>query len=98
MDWKEALEGLRELIDPLCTDDQFDYEKEIEKAIQAVEKQIPQKPVIKTVVYGEPCDALCPSCREKFPDIGGVCEALEACAMQNYCEHCGQRIDWSDWE
>lgn len=81
MDWKEALEGLRELIDPLCTDDQFDYEKEIEKAIQAVEKQIPKKPL--------PLDEFhaffgCPSCKR----IVGT--------VQDYCEHCGQRIDWSD--
>jgi hypothetical protein len=95
MEYQSVVESMEDWKN-LCLDS--GAKKNIQVAIDALKKQIPQKPVIKTVVYGEPCDALCPSCREKFPDIGGVCEALEACVMQNYCEHCGQRIDWSDWE
>ncbi|MGN0617441.1 MAG: hypothetical protein ACI4J7_00300 [Ruminiclostridium sp.] len=60
----------------------------MEKAIEALEKQIPKKP-IKRYVDNLDCtnefDA-CPSC-------GGF-----GCIDEDYCPDCGQALDWSDTE
>ena len=84
---EEAIKVLRVILDPYdypfgekskCY--QYDLEA-INKAIEALEKQIPKKPY--DTVH-------CPSCKievELQPiDIEQV----------TYCLHCGQAIDWSD--
>lgn len=53
-------------------------------AIQALEKQIPKKPLQKPyMVQGA---VICP-----------ICEFVVLKA-DNYCSHCGQNLDWSDEE
>lgn len=56
---QEAIENLKYLISDDCTDNQMDFVEEIEMAINALEKQIPQKP-IEDGYYGLPC--VCPCC------------------------------------
>lgn len=43
---QEAVENLKYLISGDCTDNQMDFVEEIEMAINALEKQIPQKAII----------------------------------------------------
>ena len=52
------------------------------KSIEALEKQIPQKPKMDDtyVIY------ICPCCNN----------FIKLC--KNYCEYCGQKLDWSDEE
>lgn len=50
-------------------------------AIQALEKQIPKKPIFTD----DKQFALCPCC-----DMKGLAD------KQEYCDNCGQAIDWSD--
>ena len=63
-------------------------EKAIEIAVDAIEKQIPQKPIGE---YRSVLHYICPNCNctvklyydsPKFP----------------FCKHCGQAIDWSEVE
>ena len=64
-----------------------------EKAIVKVfEKQIPKKPVSYDKHYFK-----CPDCGK---DLGKDEDAIYVYqeAPPNFCEHCGQKIDWSDTE
>jgi len=59
------------------------YEEKIaicKKAIEALEKQLPKKPVLKRKAYGG--IMVCPIC--EVSDYG------------KYCRHCGQKIKWSE--
>lgn len=57
--------------------------KNIEMIIQALEKQIPKRPD-----FTEDKEfVLCPCCNGK-----GLSD------KQNYCDNCGQKLDWSDEE
>ena len=58
-------------------------EKSIEyakTAIEALEKQLPKKPVLKRKAYGG--IIVCP-----------ICEASDS---GKYCRYCGQKLDWSE--
>lgn len=57
--------------------------KSIEIAIQALEKQIPKKPIFTE----DKQFAFCPCC-----DMKGLID------KQKYCDDCGQKLDWSDEE
>ena len=55
-------------------------------AINALEKQIPKKPIFEseqTSPFGVDDVPYCPSCRCDLPEV-------------SYCEKCGQALDWSD--
>ncbi len=99
---KKAIDSLEFLIDEDCSDTQFDYIEEIESAIKALtelqqyhaigtpeecrtarEKQIPKKPD-----FTEDKEfALCPCCNGN-----GLAD------KQEYCDNCGQKLDWSGEE
>ena len=53
-------------------------------AIQALEKQIPKKAVQKS--YMVKGTVICPKC------------VFVALTVDEYCSHCGQKLDWSDAE
>lgn len=53
------------------------------KAVEALEKQIPKKPIFEREqisLFGVDDDAYCPNCRCSIPKV-------------KYCEECGQAID-----
>ena len=90
---EEAIKVLRFVLDPRdypygekskCY--QYDLEA-INKAIEALEKQIPKKPLHMHKNY------YCPVCKE-----GGWILWDDAIPndIDNYCGKCGQAIDWSD--
>lgn len=58
-------------------------------AMAALRKQKPQKPIkdrAQEIRYTSAYS--CPYCGGGFTGTG----------IANYCYHCGQRLDWSDWE
>lgn len=61
------------------------FRKALPIAIEALEKQIPKKPLD----FGDE-SYLCPYCKRNNFYKG---EYLD---KQNYCDFCGQRIDWSE--
>jgi len=64
-------------------DDDCDTDVEaIEIAIEALEKQIPERLKREKILHTH----LCPEC------------GLPAVAWLNYCPKCGQKIDWSEEE
>ena len=87
MTYEEAIKVLRVVLDPYdypfgekskCY--QYDLEA-INKAIEALEKQIPKKPY--DIVH-------CPLCK-----IEVELQPIDT-EQVTYCLHCGQAIDWSD--
>ena len=57
-------------------------------AIKALEKQVPMK--VKNSGERIPFEWYCPSCGELLCDDGYKDTYIK------YCEHCGQKLDWSD--
>ena len=87
MTYEEAIKVLRVILDPYdypfgekskCY--QYDLEA-INKAIEALEKQIPKKPY--DIVH-------CPLCK-----IEVELQPIDT-EQITYCLHCGQAIDWSE--
>ena len=85
-------EALREVLHQLYRNTD-DFEMRISKEcykliIEALEKQIPKKPICESVQispFGVDDVPYCPSCRCDLPEV-------------SYCEKCGQALDWSDTE
>lgn len=78
-----------------CPDDANDASKEIieayNMAIEALEKQIPKKPIKKKMKIKDCIDQIrffeetvCPSCGERM------------CCDWKFCFECGQSIDWGE--
>ena len=63
----------------------------LEVAISALEKQIPKKPENHSGRY---YDNLCPLCGKRIKSGQGSSSKQRT----NWCNHCGQAIDWSDTE
>ena len=59
----------------------------IKIAIQALEKQVPMK--VKNSGERIPFERYCPACVELLCDDGYKDTYIK------YCEHCGQKLDWS---
>ena len=62
----------------------------IRMAIQALEKQVPMK--VKNSGERIPFEWYCSTCGELLCDDGYKDTYIK------YCEHCGQKLDWSDEE
>ena len=58
-----------------------EHKEAMNAAIKALEKQIPNKPIFSE----DKQFALCPCC-----DMKGLAD------KQEYCDNCGQKLDWSD--
>lgn len=56
-------------------------------AISALEKQIPKRAVGKHYAHMR-----CPSCNHRIPSGGGSSSKRR----DNWCNYCGQAIDWED--
>ena len=55
-------------------------------AVEALEKQIPKKPIkAKEHIMYSMC-YICPNCQKNFSGTG----------IASYCYHCGQALDWSE--
>ena len=86
MTYEEAIEYITEryvtMSMCLSLDECRKHNKAISMAIEALEKQIPEKPIEKYTDYDGTEAGLCPFCNE------GVDEKM------NFCSYCGHAIDW----
>ena len=105
MTYEEAIERLKKRICQegvhredktyhFCTDECMYAEEECEIAIaiKALEKQIPKKPIIEHRKYYDTYS--CPECDSYF-----LCKdetGFFAGKRSEFCNKCGQAIDWSD--
>ena len=72
-----------------CKFTEVDY-KANEMAIQALEKQIPKKPIFANNMMTKDKFLMCPCCEFRFPD--------SLVFLKTRCWNCGQKLDWSDEE
>lgn len=63
------------------------HEKMIATIKEALEKQIPKKPID---------NHHCPSCETGLPHKGITDKWCRCCFEPNYCSNCGQRLNWSE--
>lgn len=86
MTYKEAIEVIKEINDvlqnPFCQSWSKDREA-IKLSVEALEKQIPLPPFNKEFPNGA-ITHYCPRCHEELE------------LHPNFCDNCGQAIDWSD--
>lgn len=89
MMYKDALREVLHQVYRNTDDFEMRISKECYKLIiEALEKQIPKKPIFEseqTSPFGVDDVPYCPSCRCDLPEV-------------SYCEKCGQALDWSDTE
>lgn len=82
---EKAIELLKEIIgDPTILQPAFRYKEPLKMAIEALEKQIPQKPAIFTFEYEK---------EEKELQICPRCETTAILGL-NYCYKCGQALNF----
>ena len=72
-----------------CKFTEDDY-KANEIAINALEKQIPKKPIFANNMMTKDKFLMCPCCEFRFPD--------SLVFLKTRCWNCGQKLDWSDEE
>lgn len=67
----------------------LDYSIAFKTAIEALEKQIPKKPI------NEECYYICPRCRD---DLGVSDDDIfiYELSMPKYCSNCGCKLDWTE--
>ena len=95
---QKAIDNIEEVLcSTVCYDESIEYELNtydcdwLETAKSALEKQMPQKP--KTYLNMKHIDFLCPNCKKKIiPKVDGD---FIAGKKQNYCDECGQALDWN---
>lgn len=87
---KRVLETLDRLIDdnglygnPKLTDEAIE---DLWKASEAVDKQIPKKPIFNLLYEWFEC-----------PECGGVV-SFDSYTKYDYCPYCGTKVDWSEEE
>lgn len=82
---QEAIEILE--INAICSPKATKFKEAVEVAKKALEKQIPKKPLDKTLEY-DGYYGLCPCCNKVVGESKDF----------SRCWYCGQALDWSDTE
>ena len=85
---EEAIKTIQVAIAEVEWEYPLDYSVAFKTAIEALEKQIPKKPVVVDEEYIFEKDEWekdyeCPSCGNPYAD-------------DSFCSCCGQKLDWSD--
>ncbi len=85
----EVIKGYRRLDEYMNNTERLPY---CDMAIEALEKQLSKKVDFEEDVAENMC-VECPSCGSF---LGYQVDCLDENYQFDYCEHCGQRIDWSE--
>ena len=86
MTTQETIRTLK--MEMLGDSEQMKYAKQI--AIEALEKQIPKKPLKQECDFFD-FNLVCPECKNRILNVWNKREY-----KPNYCHYCGQALDWSD--
>ena len=88
---EEAIETIKIAIADVEWNYTLDYSIAFETAIEALEKQVPKKPIdvcTPVVTWG-----LCPICKGELNKLGN--QPNRVFESTKYCPDCGQALDWS---
>ena len=97
MEYQKAIKILRYtpvIIDPYVNTTTLEYKKMLDIAEEAIEKQIPKKPIVDPAHLVDFQNYHCPKCKNKI--IARIDGKWIAGKLQKYCDNCGQALDWSD--
>lgn len=89
---REAIEDFKELSIQMRERGFSGASKHCDLAIEALEKQLPKIVDFEEDVAENMC-VECPSCGSF---LGYQVDCLDENYQFDYCEHCGQRLDWSE--
>lgn len=97
---KEAIETIKIALAEVEWEYPMDYAAAFETAIEALEKQVPKKPIKKKMAtlnktpnaFSWESTRCCPRCKSN------LVVKIFGKHLEDYCPLCGQRIDWSDAE
>ena len=86
---EEAIKTIQVAIAEVEWNYPIDYSVAFKTAIEALEKQIPKKPI------NEECYYICPRCRD---DLGVSDDDIfiYELSMPTYCSNCGCKLDWTE--
>lgn len=86
---EEAIKTIQVAIAEVEWEYPLDYSIAFETALNALEKQIPEKPI------NEECYYICPCCQD---DLGVSDDDIfiYELSMPKYCSNCGCVLDWSE--
>lgn len=88
--FEEAIDIVKCAIGEVEWNYSLDYAEAFEVAIEALEKQIPEKPIWKTdPMFGDSC-IVCLNC-ENTAIVNPFTHSIF-----KHCPNCGQALDWSD--
>ena len=92
----EAIKNLKDILDE-CTESEeaVCYVTDVDvpaldRAINALEKQIPKKPIFVNNMMTKDKFLMCPCCEFRLPD--------SLVFLKTRCWNCGQKLDWSEVE
>lgn len=83
---KNLIKRLRDTQHQVCLDGDVDMYGLLGNAADALEKQIPQKPIRESLA-----DRACPVCDAYIP-FDALNDKIED--APNFCKNCGQALDW----
>ena len=86
MTYEDAIKILE--LNSICSPKATEFKKAVEIANNAIEKQIPKKPIGRHTSYK------CPVCDRRVRSGKGSSSFGVDC----FCQKCGQALDWSDAE
>ena len=86
---KEAIETLKIAKAEVEWNYPLDYGIALDMAIEALEKQVPEKPEKEGHNY-----VMCPVCGGF---LGYEVDCKDEAYQSPYCEGCGQALNWEDW-
>lgn len=92
MDEKKVRETIEVIKANYPTSGYYMLREGLDTAIEALEKQLPKRVDFEEDVAENMC-VECPSCGSF---LGYQVDCLDENYQFDYCEHCGQRLDWSE--
>ena len=97
---EEAIKTITQMLNEFCNEDSYapECKDAVDMAIDALRKQIPEKPMKSIDSYNENLYKLnCPTCGKYIAYGNSRVGTLNKFTMApDMCGFCGQRIDWSD--
>ena len=90
---QEIIDELQEYLDVGDNDRIALYSEEVQMCIKALEKQIAKKPTV--LINDKDVKVGCLTFRKGVKTYKCVC-GYWITLSQDYCNHCGQKIDWSE--
>lgn len=89
--YQEALDYYAQLIRLIFNGEKTAYDESFDTLKESVDKAIPKKVLRNITKETKDTEYICPNCKSLVMKVG-ICNYID-----NYCSHCGQALDWSEF-